>query len=256
MGTHEQQDAEIDALLVGADPASVSRASDDLLRRQLRSAVARAGAPPRRCRLLIPAAISAALLGGVTATGALPALAETVQHLAAETDMFSDGLGAHGAPSGKHYSEMDDSEWIDPSASDFPTYSEQLMPAYVTLPATVSRQHFASNIAHGLADGGSTGRGAVMQVSGIHRIFEANAACVWYSTWQDAARDGNEVLAQQAATQYDAAASWPEIVATDGDGVVTSMHKVHALAQAGRWAAARAELGTDCTPADVASVTR
>lgn len=256
MNTREQQDAAIDALLRGADRASTTRAGDDLLHRQLGAAIAHAGAPRRRRRLLIPAAITAALLGGVAATGAVPALAETVRHLAAETGVFGDGLGSHGAPSGKHYSEMDDSEWIDLSAHDFPTYAERLMPAYITLPAAVSRQRFASDIAHGLAGDGGTGRGAVMQVSGIRRFFEADAACVWYSTWQGAARDGDRALARQAAAQYDAAASWPEIVASDGGGVVASMHRVHALAAAGRWAAARAELGTDCTPADVAAVTR
>lgn len=258
MSTHQQQDAEIDQILRSADPAQSRTPGTELHQQQLVMAISRADAPARKRRrwALAPLAVVTALVAGLAVSGAVPALADTVQRLAAETGLFGDGAGPHGASSGKHYSEMDDSEWINLSAKDFPSYAVQLMPAYITLPDTVSRARFASDIAHGLAGDNGTGRGAVMQVSGIRRFFEANAQCVWYQTWHDAAAHGDTSLEVRAAAQYDAATRWPEIVATDGGGVVASMKRVHALAEAGDWAGARAELGDDCTPADVASVTR
>lgn len=209
-------DDAIDAMIRAEAQRSQPSSAD--LDRLLHVSVTRAFGRGRKRWLLAPAAVMAVLVGGLGLTGALPALAETVQHFAAQTGIFGDGLGPGGSDSGKHYTEQDKSEWVNLNSSDFVTYAVRLMPSYIVLPTGTDRARFASNVAHLLHDGLPANQEAVMQTTGVRNAFEIGGRYLWYHEWRDAAEAGRSTEATKAAKEYLTSSTWPETIATDGGG--------------------------------------
>lgn len=253
-GTALTSDDDIDVMIRAAAKRDEPSTAD--LDRLLRVSATRASHRRGRRWLLAPAAVMAVLMGGLGLTGGLPAIAETVQHLAAQTGIFGDGLGPGGSDSGKHYTEQDKSEWVNLNSSDFVTYAVRLMPSYVVLPAGTNRARFASNVAHILHDGLPTNQEAVMQTTGVRHAFEIGAQCIWYHDWKDAAQSGQSSEAARAAKEYLSSATWPLTVATDGGGVVANNKAIYHAAAGGNWAKADFLRGGDCDSDYMKQLTR
>lgn len=247
-------DDAIDAMIRAG--AQRSQPSSGDLDRLLHVSVTRASRGRRKRWLLAPAAVMAILVGGLGLTGALPALAETVQHFAAQTGIFGDGQGPGGSDSGKHYTEEDKSEWLSLNSPDFVTYAVRLMPSYIVLPAGTDRARFASNVAHILHDGLPADHEAVMQTTSVRGAFEGGAQCLWYHDWKDAAQAGRSTEEATAAKEFLKSATWPLTVATDGGGVVANNKAIYRAAAQGEWSKADLLRGTMCDNSYMKQLTR
>jgi hypothetical protein len=204
------------AALAAADPAREVSVSPEHARRLVRAATAQ----PRRRRWIVPTAAVAA----VFALG-IPATAVASGYLA-RTGWF--GSPNPGSPEGTRPigTEVDGSEWIDTSASDYPDYAVTLWPAYASLPIEYDAATFARAIAADAPEG-------LRQVTGIRSEFEQNARCAWREEWLDADASGDAQRAAAAAQTLTAAATWPATVATDGGGIVAEERALAAAAAAG-----------------------
>lgn len=120
------------------------------------------------------------------------------------------------------------SEWIDPSAPDFPDYVRATFWTDATLPPGMNHDALIEWIIEL-----KTANPGIQQEVGIRRYYEVVAQCGWMSEWNQAMRRGDDNAARIAAAQLEAANSWRGLVTTDGGGIMERYREVADAAAAG-----------------------
>ncbi len=205
------------------DPASDVQMSEGMIDRVIGSAQT---ARVRRRRWALPSVLGLAALtvGGIIAA---PAGADVIQEYLAQTGQ-----------SGSRGTESDDSEWIDPTASDYVDYVMSRYPASLPLPVGVKTQEFAQRVALDLEEAALNAVQAEslndetlfrQQESGIIAQYERRALCLWIGEWITAASAGEQD--DEAIEKLDLR-FWPTIAATFVD-MDEFMTEARAIAEAG-----------------------
>lgn len=154
---------------------------------------------------------TSALIAGLAVVGAGvfagPAVAETIRHFIAQTEIVFSGTEV-----------IDDSEFVDTSASDFGEYLEFIYPSHLRLAPGQTREGLIEQVraAH-VAEPG------VMQRVGLIRSFEHAAYVGWIDEWLAAHTAGDATRMVVASDAISDASTWPAFVATDGGGVTHIM---------------------------------
>lgn len=228
-------------LLRAADPLSdveVARDAEDALLEHARTADPSTRRHPARW----------------VAAGALAAAAIAIAVPAAADHLFQAQTGTYGEPRSSLNTEEDDSEVIFTSAEDFVDYTTTIYPYWMPLPAGIQGDEVRIDVAMSMkaasdadADPASGAGGAHTTETGIVASFEFAGQCLWMDEYIRAHRTGDAARAAAAAVVLADAATWPEIVSTDGGGVVDSFDRIAASAAAGDVASVAADASLNCS---------
>jgi hypothetical protein len=205
-------DDELDVRLNLADPVRGVQTTADALR-ELTAATRRASRRRRGWRIGISVgALAAVILGGAVAAPAVGIryLAETLWHPVIGGEITSK------------------SEWIDTSAPDAAAFIRQANPRWIPLPPGLTREQEIVAVSKSFTD-----NPGLTQASTIRQSYEAAAYCAWIGSWQDAHEAGDSIAESAAAKVMHQATKWPDIVASDGGGIVAHMKKSANAADAG-----------------------
>ena len=74
----------------------------------------------------------------------------------------------------------------------------------------------------------------MMQAIGIQEYLASDSGCVWWGYWLQSNREGNTAARTRATAVLVQAPAWPEVVATDGGGVVTLYQQIATAANVRR----------------------
>lgn len=172
-----------------------------LLVSEARSEAAAASWRRRACAAVAGAAV---IGGGVFAA---PAVAETIRHFIAQTEIVFGGSEV-----------IEDSEFVDTSASDLGEYLESIYPAQLQLAPRQTKKGLIEQVraAHSAEPG-------VTQRVGLIRSFEHAAYVGWIEEWLTAHDAGDKTRMAAAAKVISDAATWPAFVQTDGGGITYIM---------------------------------
>jgi hypothetical protein len=196
-------DDELDTRLRSADPIRAVDLDAGVLG-ELAAATRRA-ARRRRWRIGISVgALAAIVLGTGIAAPAVGVryLAETLWHPVVGGEVRSN------------------SEWIDTSAPDAASFIAHADPRWLPLPPGVTRQQEIDAVATSF-----THNPGLTQASTVRNGYEAAAYCAWLGSWQSANAAGDSARQNAASVVMRQATKWPDIVASDGGGVVSHMLK-------------------------------
>lgn len=156
-------------------------------------------------RKILAGAVGVAVVGGGLV--AAPAAAEVIRHFLAQTDIVFSGTEV-----------VEDSEFVDTSASDLGAYIESIYPAWLPLAPGQTREGVIEQVS-----GARAAEPGIGQEVGLRRDLEHAVYVGWIDEWIAAQAAGDADRMAVAAGFIADAATWPAFTATDGGGVTYIM---------------------------------